>query len=674
MSKIGNSLGKPLSGIYSISSSLQDLITSSVITQINTGNAQFSNVTITGGSIDGVVIGGNNPGPITPTTITSGNSAGVGYTVCFYGTIIGDSACWLPTLGQWNIQGDLFVRDISDLGNLRINTNTITATNTNGNIILYPNGSGNLIVNSGITSSTNSGNYSFNTNSGNFNVTSNTSTLTTKGNTNISALNGNVVIDAGTSKPTYTISTISTGSTVSITTTLNNSLQQGDTVVISGSNNGIDGTYQINSVLSNTSFTIIPSVPVTTIGTTGTIQAQKNILLNADNYYISQNSPIIFGSPTNSTNFIVNNGTTTTIKSQDVVIDGNFTVHGTTTQSNVVTIDDPVFNVGGNTLYNTNDTMYRGIEFQYYNDGITNNIGFFGRNSTSGCFTYIPNAVETSPNVFTGTPGCATFGGLSATTLSISSTTTLSSLQTCNITCPSGNLNITSTNTSFSGNVVTTNISSSTGSVSIAGTTNVDNLNVTGTTTGITLESIQDKEHLSVSAGNNTNPSANTHITFINTSGTSSIYSITNIPSGSYNGNDVIITCTSPIVSGNSITIYGTGVIDGNFNVTSANGTSFTILFTGQINSAVIVGSVLLNTTGILSAPSVDGFEKKILCSSLTNLFSLKCPAGVLLDPTTGTTTQKFLDFEYAGQSVHLIYDGIKGYYIPLSANVCSHY
>lgn len=700
MSKTGNNLGKPLSGIYTIPASITDSVAASVASSINNGSTVFSNITITGGSIDGVVIGQNNPVVLNTTNIVSGSPGGVGYSVCFFGNIIGDSACWIPTIGQWNIQGDLLVRDISDLGNLRINNNTISSTLSDQNIILSPNISsvnanfpGHLRITSGINQSTINGDLIFNTSKGKFQLTtSQTNILTSTLNTNINTINGNISLVTGTAIPNYTISMISTGTLSStITTTSPNTFAVGDTITISGTNSipNIDGRYTINSILSNTSFTITPNTTITGIGTTGNVIAEKNIYLTAsDNIYVPTNVPIVFGNGTSINEpSIVSDGSFTTLTSPETIIQGNLTVRGTTVQSNIVTIDDPVFNVGGDTIYTIPDIMDRGVSFQYYKNGTTNYIGFFGRNNTTGCFTYIPDATEVSNNIYTGTPGCATFGALTISSLNLPGTATITSINTCNITCPAGNLSITSTNTTVSGILNVCNITCPAGNLSInstnttiSGTTNIGNLNVSGNVTGISLNQVQQIEHITVATNTNTNPGNNTNMTFINTSGTSVVYNITQIPAGNYSG-PITIVSVNNLSAGKSITISDVNVagvnLNGNYNVVSATNATFVINFTGLINTQLNnIGTVTVNATGILLPPTgIDGFEKKILCSSLLNgiIYSLKCPAGTLLDPQTGTTIEKFIDFEYPAQSAYLIYDNINGYYISVSVNACVH-
>jgi len=95
-----------------------------------------------------------------------------------------------------------------------------------------------------------------------------------------------------------------------------------------------------------------------------------------------------------------------------VTIAGNLTVTGTTTtvDSTVVTIADPVFQIGAD----SNDSLDRGIKF-LHNDGSSKG-GFFGSDQSANEFVYIPDATDTS-SVFTGSLGSAAFGSLRVTDL-----------------------------------------------------------------------------------------------------------------------------------------------------------------------------------------------------------------------------------------------------------------
>jgi hypothetical protein len=110
-----------------------------------------------------------------------------------------------------------------------------------------------------------------------------------------------------------------------------------------------------------------------------------------------------------------------------VVIKGNLQVDGTTTtiNSNVVTIDDPIFVLGGDTAAASDDNLDRGILFRWH-DGSSDGAkdGFFGYDESAGEFVFIEDATDTS-SVITGTLGDVAFGNgrFAATTSSTSSTT-----------------------------------------------------------------------------------------------------------------------------------------------------------------------------------------------------------------------------------------------------------
>lgn len=89
----------------------------------------------------------------------------------------------------------------------------------------------------------------------------------------------------------------------------------------------------------------------------------------------------------------------------DISIAGNLTVNGTTTtvNSTTVTIDDPIFTLGGDTAPASDDNKDRGIEFNWHN-GSAAKVGFFGFDDSTGKFTFIPDATNSS-EVFSGTAG-----------------------------------------------------------------------------------------------------------------------------------------------------------------------------------------------------------------------------------------------------------------------------
>lgn len=86
-------------------------------------------------------------------------------------------------------------------------------------------------------------------------------------------------------------------------------------------------------------------------------------------------------------------------------VGGNLIVNGltTTVNSTTVTIDDPIFTLGGDTAPLSDDSKDRGVEFKWHN-GTVAKVGFFGFDDSTGKFTFIPDATNTS-EVFSGTTG-----------------------------------------------------------------------------------------------------------------------------------------------------------------------------------------------------------------------------------------------------------------------------
>jgi hypothetical protein len=105
----------------------------------------------------------------------------------------------------------------------------------------------------------------------------------------------------------------------------------------------------------------------------------------------------------------------------NLIVDGDLTVGGTTTtiNSTTVTIDDPIFTLGGDTAPTSDDNKDRGIEFRYHN-GSSAKLGFFGYDDSLRKFVLYTDATNTS-EVFSGTLGEAEFGGLTAATINASS-------------------------------------------------------------------------------------------------------------------------------------------------------------------------------------------------------------------------------------------------------------
>ena len=94
----------------------------------------------------------------------------------------------------------------------------------------------------------------------------------------------------------------------------------------------------------------------------------------------------------------------------NVVVYGNLSVMGdtTTVNSNTITVDDPVFTLGGDTAPSADDNKDRGIEFRWH-DGSAAKTGFFGYDDSASRFKFIADATNTS-EVFSGDAGDVEFG------------------------------------------------------------------------------------------------------------------------------------------------------------------------------------------------------------------------------------------------------------------------
>ena len=119
----------------------------------------------------------------------------------------------------------------------------------------------------------------------------------------------------------------------------------------------------------------------------------------------------------------------------NVSVGGNLTVNGTTTtvNSTTVTIDDPIFTLGGDTAPGSDDNKDRGIEFRYH-DGSSARVGFFGYDDSNTAFTLFTEATNSS-EVFSGTVGNAIFNQITGTlqTAAQSNITSLGTLTTLTV-------------------------------------------------------------------------------------------------------------------------------------------------------------------------------------------------------------------------------------------------
>ena len=194
-----------------------------------------------------------------------------------------------------------------------------------------------------------------------------------------------------------------------------------------------------------------------------TIDAVGDITLDADGGdIVFKDAGTTFGSATNTSgNLILKSGTTTALTfaganataAGNLAITGNLTVNGTTTtvNSTTVTIDDPIFTLGGDSAPGSDDNKDRGIEFRWHN-GSGAKLGFFGYDDSASAFTFIPDATNSS-EVFSGTAGNVVFGNIAGTLTTASQTnvTGVGALDAGSITSNFGTINTGSSNITTTG-------------------------------------------------------------------------------------------------------------------------------------------------------------------------------------------------------------------------------
>lgn len=131
----------------------------------------------------------------------------------------------------------------------------------------------------------------------------------------------------------------------------------------------------------------------------------------------------------------------------NATITGNLTVNGTTTtvNSTTTTLDDPIMTLGGDTAPSVDDNKDRGIEFRWH-DGTNAKLGFFGFDDSTGYFTFIPDATNTS-EVFSGTKGTLDITSItgSAATWTTARDLSLTGDATATLTAVNGSANVSAT-------------------------------------------------------------------------------------------------------------------------------------------------------------------------------------------------------------------------------------
>jgi hypothetical protein len=264
-----------------------------------------------------------------------------------------------------SLTGDQDIIGSLDVDNVNINGNTISATNANGNIELTPNALGLTVINSATALTIPVGNTASRPGTpttGMIRYNSTDSRYEGYSSGVWQGLGGVIDVDQNT----YIIAETSPGAN-------NNDLEF-----------YTDGVKRVNLDENGMVFT------------DATIPLQVGKIVIQDDTISSTTGGVIYIDPNPAGS------------AGSVVIEGNLTVNGTQTivNSTTVSIDDPVFNLGGDTVPTVNDGLDKGIAFQWYDTAA--HVGFFGWDLSDERFKFIPDATDTS-GTFSGTLGDVAF-------------------------------------------------------------------------------------------------------------------------------------------------------------------------------------------------------------------------------------------------------------------------
>ena len=334
--------------------------------------------------------------------------------------------------------------DILNVDNLTLNGNSMTSTDTNGDINLTPNGTGNVNVTKDlVVTGTTSLNGDVNLGDNAADTISITGVLSQTGQLNVDniRLDGNTISTTDTNG-NLTIAPNGTGEvilnatsaiTIPVGTTAQrptNSTGQIRFNTTDGRFEGYDGNAWagLGGVVDVDQDTFIraETSPTTdnddlefftagtkraTLDSTGLIFDDTAALLQVGAVQIEGTEIRTLAGNATLTLDPHGNGPTGT-----VVIEGDLTVNGTTTtvNSTTVTIDDPVQTLGGDTAPSSNDGLDKGIEFRWYDTAAR--MGFFGYDTSDSRFKFIPDSTE-SAGVYSGTVGAVQFGDIKAKVL-----------------------------------------------------------------------------------------------------------------------------------------------------------------------------------------------------------------------------------------------------------------
>ena len=265
--------------------------------------------------------------------------------------------------------------------NVTINTNTISTTNSNGDLILAPNGSGNVAM-----------------------TTDTLSVTATEGESATLLLSADESDDNGddwsfinSTANTLTINNDISGSTVAQVTLTPHATVTSSTTAIAG-NTTVGGTLGVTGVISPTTHVDMPDSAELRLGDSDDLKLYHD---GTNSYIENDTGALKIATETSGIAVTVGHTTSEVTFGDNVTVTGNLTVAGTTTtvNSTTVSIADPIFELGSSS---SDDNLDRGISMKYNSSGAKT--AFMGFDDSDGKFTMIPDATDTN-SVFTGSIG-----------------------------------------------------------------------------------------------------------------------------------------------------------------------------------------------------------------------------------------------------------------------------
>ncbi len=310
--------------------------------------------------------------------------------------------------------------------------------------------------------------------------------------------------------------------------------------------------------------------------------------------------------------------------SDNVVVTGNLTVNGTTTtvNSTTTTVDDPVFTIGGDSAPGSDDNKDRGIEFKWHN-GSAAKVGFFGFDDSTGKFTFIPDATNSS-EVFSGTAG-----------------TLVADLE--------GTVTGTSTGLAGTPNITVGTVTASSldisGDADIDGTLEADAYTVNGTAlntyiAGITVTNATTAAtgtEVTVSANNSTDETV--YPVFVD--GTTGSQGIESDSGFTYNPSSGLLTIGGELDAA-SLDISGNADIDGTLeaDAITVNGTALSSVIAGTtVTTATNATHVVLTDNESTNENNVIPFGEN---ATATGNVGLETDGDFHYNPSTGTCTATY--------------------------------